>query len=272
VTVSLLLIALGGLPALPGAASFTAFSAELRGAMSGGSGFSPEGSAFWALVSGIPAGVFYYLGIITLQRSIRECGVSLAGSFSKMGILVPMALSMLLWHEMPATLQWAGILLALTAILAGSVGSGSGEGALPGLRPVLLLLFLAVGMAEFSNKVYQYYGAEGLKNLFLLAVFTTALTLSAVRSARRGIRLQRVHLLTGLAVGVPNFFASFFLIAALSRMTAVVVFPVYGAMTICLIALFGRLLFGERLKPRERISVALAAAAMVLINLKGTGS
>jgi multidrug transporter EmrE-like cation transporter len=140
----------------------------------------------------------------------------------------------------------------------------------PGLRPVLLL-FLAVGMAEFSNKVYQYCGAEGLKNLFLLAVFSTALTLSAVRSARRGIRLRRVHLLTGLAVGVPNFFASFFLIAALSRMTAVVVFPVYGALIICLIALFGRLLFGERLKPRERLSVALAAAAMVLINLKGTG-
>jgi multidrug transporter EmrE-like cation transporter len=271
VAVSLLLIALNGLPALPVAASFRAFAGELRSVMSGEGGFSPEGSACWALASGIPAGVFYYLGIITLQKSIRECGVSLAGSFSKMGILVPMALSMVLWREMPAFLQWAGILLALVAILAGSLGSSSGERALHGLRPVLLLLFLAVGMAEFSNKVFQYYGAEGLKNLFLLSVFSTALALSAVRSTRSGIRLQRVHLLTGLAVGVPNFFASFFLIAALSRMTAVVVFPVYGALTICLISLFGRLFFGERLKPRERLSVALAAAAIVLINLKGTG-
>jgi multidrug transporter EmrE-like cation transporter len=271
VAVSLLMIALNGLPSLPCTSSFTTFFRELRGALSGGGGFSTEGSAFWALASGIPAGGFYYLGIITLQRSIRECGVSLTGSFSKMGVLVPMALSMVLWREIPAPVQWIGILLALAAILAGSVGSRTGEGDRPGLRPVLLLLFLAVGMAEFSNKVYQFYGASGLKNLFLLAVFVTALALSTVRVARRGIRLHRVSFLTGLAVGVPNYFASFFLIAALSRMSATVVFPVYGALTICLIALFGRLFFGERLKPRERLSVALAAVAMVLVNLKGSG-
>jgi len=271
VAVSLVVIVLEGLPARVGLSSLAALTTEFGEVMAGGR-FSPAGSAGWALMSGLPAGVFYYLGFIYLQRSIRECGVSLSGSFSKMGILVPMTLSLVIWQEVPAPVQWVGILLALAAILASSVRFRSAESEGSGFRPVLLLLFLTVGMAEFSNKVYQNYGVNGMKNLFLLAVFVMALSLSGFRTLRRRTRISRVHVVTGLAVGIPNYFASFFLIAALSRMSAVVVFPVYSALTICLISILGRVIFGERLRLRERVAVALAALSMVLVNMNGSAA
>lgn len=271
VTVSLIVIALEGVPARLDMASFAAFYSEFGGVMAGGR-FSPSGSVGWALMSGLPAGVFYYLGFIYLQKSIRGCGVSLSGSFSKMGILVPMALSLVIWREVPAPVQWVGILLALTAILVSSVRFRPANDGSSGFRPVLLLLFLTVGMAEFSNKVYQNYGVTGMKNLFLLAVFVMALSLSGFRTLRMKVRISRVHVVTGLAVGIPNYFASFFLIAALSRMSAVVVFPVYGALTICLISILGRVIFKERLRLREQVAVALAALSMVLVNLNGSAA
>jgi len=268
VTISLLLLFTGGLPTTPGTASLRSFSDEIGGVLRGGT-FGAEGGSVWALVSGIPAGVFYYLGIVMLQASIRECGTALSAGFSKMGVLVPMALSLLLWGEIPGVVQWAGIILALLSILAGSVGFPRGGDRGTVFRPVLLMLFLSVGMAEFSNKAYQGFAAPGFRSLFLLAVFGTALALSGIRTARSAARISRGALLAGLAVGIPNYFASFFLIAALSGLSAAIVFPAYGALTICLVALSGRLLFGERLTPRERISVALAVCATILVNLGG---
>lgn len=268
---SLLFIAFEGIPVLPEDGSLRTFLTELGGAVSGG-GFSPGGGFFWALLSGIPAGAFYYLGILFLQKSIRACGVGLAGAMSRMGILVPMTLSMLIWRDMPTPVQWVGILLALGAVVTGSLGGGSSRGSPAGFRPVLLLLFLTVGMAEFSNKLYQSCGESDPRSLFLLTVFVTALLLSTARTLRGRVRPGRLHLLIGAAVGVPNFLASFFLLGALSEMSALVVFPVYGAMTICLIALFGRILFGERLAPRERLSIVLAATAMVFVNIRTPGA
>ncbi|NOQ22325.1 MAG: EamA family transporter [Candidatus Aegiribacteria sp.] len=76
------------------------------------------------------------------------------------------------------------------------------------------------------------------------------------------------HLLTGIIVGIPNYFASFFLILVLSKLKTAVVFPVYSAATIVLISLTGWLFFNEKLKFRERIAVGLIVAALILVNIR----
>ena len=100
-----------------------------------------------------------------------------------------------------------------------------------------------------------------------LFVFGVALLVSLVKSLRAG-RIRTGHFLTGLAVGVPNYFASHFLILSLSELRTAVVFPIYSAMTIVLISLAGWLGFGERLRVRERWAVALTVVALVLVNLQ----
>lgn len=263
--ISVVLIALQRLRVLPGE-SLTVFGAEFSTAI-GGAGFGLEGSFGWALLVGIPSGVLYYLGFIFLQRAIRECGVSLSGSFSKMGVIVPMLLSLVLWGEVPGGLQWLGISLALVSIVLGSLDISRLSGLFSNFRPVLLLLFMTVGLAEFTNKVFQTYAVLEMRNVFLFFVFFTALAVSTFKVLRKRPRLELPQFLTGLAVGIPNYFASFFLIEALSELRAVVVFPVYSSLTICLISVLGWLLFGEKLGRMERFSVAMAAIAMILVNL-----
>jgi len=241
------------------------FSAEFPDVMAGGV-FSQPGSAGWALVIGLPSGILYFLGFIYLQKAVRQSGVCLAGSFSKIGVLVPMVLSILLWSELPAGVQWVGIFLALISILLANIDLSHPSGIMAGFQPILLILFLVFGLSEFSNKVYQKYGVLEMKSLFLFFVFTTALLVSVFKTFHQKRKIHVSHFLAGIVVGIPNFFASFFLILSLSRLKTAIVFPVYSAATIVLISLAGWLFFNERLKIRERIAVGLTVTALILVN------
>lgn len=265
-TLSLVFLLGRGVLGRVGPGAMDSFLEEAPEALAGG-GFGSLASLGWAAAVGIPAGVLYFLGFIYLQKGVRDSGVSLAGSFSKLGVLVPMMLSILFWHEVPTPVQWVGIALALGSILLASLDVSHPRRAFAAFSPVLIMLFLIVGLAEFSNKIYQRFGTLEAKSLFLLFVFGVALLVSLVKSLRAG-RIRAGHFLTGLAVGVPNYFASHFLILSLSELRTAVVFPIYSAMTIVLISLAGWLGFGERLRVRERWAVALTVVALVLVNLQ----
>ncbi len=260
-------ILFGKLPSLSCSGATRAFLNEFPDVMKG-SIFSPAGSLGFAVIVGITAGILYYLGFIYLQKAVKESGVSLAGSFSRMGILVPVILSVILFRELPSILQWIGICLALFAILLANIDLSKPSGFLSGFQPVLIMLLMIIGLAEFSNKVFQKYGVLEAKSLFLFFVFTTALLISIWKTIRKGERPKFSNIILGFVVGIPNFFASFFLILALSRLQTAVVFPLYSALTIVIISLFGWILFGEKLKKRERFAVTLTVAALILVNMK----
>jgi len=137
-------------------------------------------------------------------------------------------------------------------------------------------MFLAVGCAELSNKVFQQYALPQYKELFLFAVFFTAFLIAtaALFKSRQGPVnkgpegrnvLFAQEFFVGLAVGVPNLFSSYFLIQAFATLNASVVFPLYSAGSIALIAIGGVALFGERPTRRELAAIAIVLAAIVLM-------
>lgn len=252
--------------ALPdGGFSLGASLAELRSVfVLTGDKLPVASSALWAVIVGLGAGAFFFLAFIYYQKGIREHGVGLAGAFIKLGILVPMSLSLVLWQEYPTFIQWAGIALALLSIMIAHWPSELNvERA---IRLSLVLLFLFGGVAEFSNKVFQKYGWLDHQSLFLLVTFASAFGYSLVITLRSSRAVQRRDLLTGLLVGVPNLFSSFFLIRALETIPAAVAFPAFGAGTILVINLVGVTVFGERLNRPEKAAVGLTILALVLIN------
>ena len=230
-----------------------------------GTRLSPGGSIAWAVLVGLGAGAFVCLGFLFYQIGIRRHGVGLAGAFAKLGILVPMSLALVLWREMPTAMQWAGIALAaFSIVLVNWPSQGNLKRA---VRPALLLLCLFVGVAEFSNKVFQKYGLPDHKALFLLVVFFVAFVCSLAATAANRKPVRRGDVLTGLVVGLPNIFSAYFMILALDRLPAAVAFAAYGAGTIVVINLAGALLFKEKLSRRELAVVALTIIALVLINV-----
>ncbi len=247
-----------------GSLSLNSLSNQLTGNSSGTEGFlTSENSALWALVIGIPTGVLYFLGFFYYQKSVKESGVGMAGSYAKLGILIPMIFSLVFWREFPSGLQWVGMFLALGAILMVNLDFKS-KNIFSSLKPALLLLFLSSGISEFTNKLYQRYGMLEVKDFFLFFLFGTALLISLSKIRKKP---DAREIITGLAVGVPNFFASFFLINALSKMPASVVFPTYSAGSIALICVGGMVFYKEKLSRKEFVAIVLTMVALLLLNI-----
>ena len=228
----------------------------------------PTGESGFAacLGLGLLQGFIYLVAFVLMQRNIQRSGVVLASVFMKLGLLVPMLMSILCFGEMPAAVQILGFVLALVAIvMINFKGGNSSDGKRAGIG--LILLLLAGGAADSMSKVYEELGPSALKDQFLLSTFLFALVLCLVLTKAKGQRIGRNELVYGFLVGVPNYYSSHFILRALERLEAVIVYPSFSVGTLLTVTVVGVLLFRERLGRLQWLAVALILVALVLLNI-----
>ena len=75
------------------------------------------------------------------------------------------------------------------------------------------------------------------------------------------------ELFFGAVIGVPNFFSSKFLLGALTKLPAVVVFPSFSVGTMLLVTLSGVIVFKERLSKLQWFALTTIIAALILLNI-----
>lgn len=230
-----------------------------------GGGFFPKDAALpGALGMGIVHGILYLASFVMFQQSVRRSGVVLSAIFMKLGLLVPMVISVFLFREIPGVLQIIGFVLAVAAIVLINFQRNTGASA---SAVGLLLLLILGGSADAMSKVFEELGPGHLAEQFLLYTFLTAFILCLALAAAKKQRLTRWELLFGFTIGIPNFFSARFLLAALNSLDAVIVYPTYSVATILLITLAGTAFFRERLQKRQWIALAIILLALVLLNL-----
>ena len=227
--------------------------------------FTPYGSVMWGVLIGGISGLFFFFSFIYYQKSVKENGVAISGTFAKLGILIPMIFSIILWKEFPTTFQWLGIGLSLVSIIIVNLSPKSLEKF--DIKPTIILLFIFGGMAEFSNKIYQQYASNDYKDIFLFAIFFVAFLISMIFTLKDTSKINKRDILTGLAVGVPNLFSSFFLILSLDSLKASIAFPIYSAGSIVLINLGGLLIFKEKISNKNKVAIGLIIIGLILINI-----
>ena len=227
----------------------------------------PEGaSGFGAMVAmGAVNGALYLLGFVLLQVSVQKNGVVLSAVFMKLGLLVPILLSLVVFQEIPSALQAAGFILAVGAIVLinyekNAVSQGTGKW-------MLIFLLLAGGGGDAMAKVFAMFGSKPLEETFLVYTFLSALLLCLILVLYKKERLQPLALVYGVIVGIPNFFSARFLLKAVSVLPAVVVYPTFSVGTMLLVTLAGVLVFREQLRKNQWIALAVILAALVLLNI-----
>ena len=226
---------------------------------------SPFSSIVWGIIVGGISGVFFFLSFTYYQKSVRDNGVGVSGTIAKLGILIPMIFSILIWREFPTSLQWIGILLSLVSIVVINLSRKSIKTF--DFKPTLLLLFIFGGMAEFSNKIYQNYALNEYKDVFLFAIFFVAFLVSVTYTVNTKEKATLKDVLTGFAVGIPNLFSSYFLILSLDTLKTSVAFPIYSAGSIVLINIGGLLIYKEKIAPKNQLAIAMTIVALILINV-----
>jgi len=208
-------------------------------------------------------GGLYLLGFVLLQYNTRKSGVVLSSIFMKLGLLVPIILSVFLFGEIPTWVQSIGFLLAVGAILLINLQKGT---SLSGAKLPLLLMLLSCGCGDAMSKVFEVYGPAALADQFLFYTFASALFLCVVLVLRAKERLDKYALLFGVLVGIPNFFSAKFLLMALGQLPAVIVYPTFSVGSILVVTLAGICLFKERLRRSQWAALALILVALVLLN------
>lgn len=210
-------------------------------------------------------GLFYMVSLVLMQHNIRKNGVILPTIFSKVGsLLVPVAAAMAFFGEIPGVVQLIGAALATVAIILLSAGGKAGSVSSVGLLAALLV---SDGIVGALAKVFREVCPAGMSDHFLMYTFAAAMMLCIVLALLRKERPGWREVGFGVLIGVPNFLASRFLLAALAEIPAVVVYPLRGMATVALVTLAGVCLFRERLKPRQWAGFAVVLAAVALLNL-----
>lgn len=220
----------------------------------------------WSTLIGLAGGLMYLLGFLSIQSSIRENGVALTGAVSKLGVVLPVVLSYFLFKEEMTYLKTTGVLLSMAAVVFLSLPAKK-EKLKKKSTLIIIWVLLAVGLAEFSNKLFENYAPEIYKNLFLPTVFATAFSLSAVMGGFRKTAKFKKSALAGFAVGVPNLFSSFFLISSFRHYPAAVAFSVYSVGSILLITVAGAVFFKEKISANKYVSLAAISLSLILMNL-----
>ena len=216
-----------------------------------------------AILGGIN-GVLYLAGFVLLQRNVRENGVVLSATFIKLGLLVSMAVSVVLFGERPEIWQWAGFALAVAAIVL--MNYRPGEGKADNMAGLLLLL-LAGGGGDAMSKVFEELGNPAFSDHFLLLTFLMALGLCLILVGVSKKPAGRWECIFGLLIGIPNFFSAKFLLGALKDLAAVIVYPVYSVATILTVTVTGVLVFREKLKKKQWLALGMILVALVLLNI-----
>jgi len=126
-----------------------------------------------ALGLGVLGGVLFLAAFVLMQRNTMKNGVVLSSLYMKLGLLVPMVLSVAAFGEMPAAVQIVGFCLAVGAIVL----MNASKGLRGGLQADLLLLLLVGGGADAMAKLYEEFGPAELNGQYLFYVFAVALVL-----------------------------------------------------------------------------------------------
>jgi drug/metabolite transporter (DMT)-like permease len=198
---------------------------------------------------GAGLGLLFFIGFFVFAVAVSKAGASLSAVSSRLSVIIPAGLSVVIFDEIPSMFQSAGIMLALVTILLFyfSIRKFS-SGSFKKTDYLFLVLLLAViGINDFCFKIFQNWRPAAEKNFFIFIIFSFAFIYSFSYVLVKKINIDHRIVLTGLVLGIPNVFSSYFMLDALSSLPAVIVYPAINIGIIVLTTFAAFLIWKEKL-------------------------
>ena len=231
---------------------------------------SGEGTAYstGTFLFGAGLGLLFFLGFFVFAMAVGTAGASLSAVSSRLSLIIPVGLSVIIFNEIPSLFQSAGIILALVTIILFyfSIRKFSSGIFIKTDYLYLILLLAAIGVNDFCFKIFQNLRPADEKNFFILIIFSFAFIYSFSYVLFKKIRIDYRTISTGLILGVPNVFSSYFMLDALNSLPAVIVFPSINIGIIVLTASAAFLIWNEKLNVYGWWAMGIGIASIVLLS------
>ena len=217
------------------------------------------------LITGAITGILYLVSFMALKTNMQYNGVVLSSTFMRLGVLIPTAIAIIIFKEVPKFSQIIGFIIAILAIILINFDK---EGIKEGSKKTWLLGLLVLnGLGDSMANIFDKLGNPSYGDGYLIMTFLVALLLSIVLTLKDKQTINRYDILFGILVGVPNYYSARFLLLALNSMNAVIVYPVYSIATMIAITSVGVLCFKEKLNRQKLIALLMIMVALTLLNI-----
>lgn len=209
----------------------------------------------------------FYATTLTSQRN----GLSVASVASKMSVIIPITLGVILYNESLGFVKIIGILLALIAVyFTSKKETGEVQQANNLLFPVLV--FLGAGTIDASLKYLQTYHVPANQiGLFSTVTFFCAFSVGVLTilflTIRGQIKFSGRNILGGIALGLPNYFSLYYLVKMLEAKAfqSATLFTIHNISIVLVSTFVGILFFKEKISLRNAFGIGLALFALYLV-------
>ena len=209
-------------------------------------------------------GMLFYLVFRLMARVTQENGLSVSSIATKMSVVIPVSVGVLMLSESMSLLKMSGLLLGLLSIVLTSGFELKGNA---WLWP--LLLFVGSGFIDACIKMLQHFMVpDDQFSAFTTCVFSCAFLTALGHHAALG--MNKVPLKTvfwGAMLGVVNFGSLYFLLKslALPAWESSVIFPINNFGIIAGSTAIAILFFQEKVETRGWIGLGAAVLSIVLL-------
>lgn len=213
---------------------------------------------------GACTGFLYLAGLALTQLNIKKNGVVLSTIFQKLGLIVQVLLSIILFGERPKLIQVVGIIICIIAVILINFEK---EQTVISFKLGLILTLIVSGFCDGMSKVHEELGNSVLSEHFLLYTFGVALICAIVLIIikKEPVGVQDIGF--GILLGVPNYFSCRFLLKALNSVPAVIAFPTFSVSAVVIVTLAGLLVFKEKLSKKQWIALGIILVALIMLNI-----
>ena len=223
---------------------------------------------YGAIALGLLFIVIFNLMALTAQTN----GLSVVSVASKMSVIIPIILGVILYKENLNTLQVLGISMALIAVFLTSFKKEDSTN----LKKSLLfpfLVFLGSGVIDSSLKYFEnYHLSQKLISIFSASIFLFAALFGSIWIF--GIQKQKLsafnakNIMAGAVLGIVNYYSIYFLIQALKIewLNSATVFTINNVSIVAISSIIGFIIFKESISKSNLAGIILALLSIYLIS------
>ena len=211
-------------------------------------------------------GMVFYLVFCAIAKTAQTNGVAIASIATKMSVVVPVSVGILLLGEGAGILKIIGILCGLMAVF---LSAGKNNQLAQWKWP--LVSFIGIGLIDTSLKLFQVWSVPQTQfAAFITTIFAFAFLTALIHHLFSNHRtMSSLSVGSGLLIGLVNFGTVYFLLHALATpgLESSAVFPITNFGVVALSTFFAYLLFNERLTQRTQVGLVFAALSISLLYL-----
>lgn len=214
-------------------------------------------------------GSLFVFSFFAFAKAIDAAGTALSTLSSRISLVIPVALSILLFDEQPTLFHLGGFLLTGITIYLFYLSLRRDKSRT--LKPIDFLylagVLIGIGLADFSMKIFQQTQPIIEKQFFIFSIFFFAFLYCTGIVLFKKIPFNKKTAASGFVLGIPNVLSSVFLIGALESIAAILVYPIVNVGIILLTALFAFIIWREKINRIGLISLFTGLLSIILLTL-----